>query len=70
MQPALQKQWGLLTNEDLLQIAGDQAKFSGAILQRYGAKKDEVRLWADRWYAKWSGTYVGYKEAEEAKPAS
>jgi uncharacterized protein YjbJ (UPF0337 family) len=70
IQPALQKQWGDLTNEDLVQVAGDQAKFHSAIQRRYGARKDEVRLWADRWYAKWSGSYVGYKEVEAATPAS
>lgn len=62
---ALQKQWGELTDDDLLQIAGDQDKFNGAIQQRYGEMKGEVGKWADRWYAKWSGWYEGY---EEAKP--
>lgn len=64
---ALKRQWGELTDEDLLQIAGDQGKFNGAIQKRYGEKKGDVSKWADRWYAKWSGWYEGY---EEAKPTS
>ena len=70
IQAALQKQWGALTTDDLVRIAGDQGRFNDAVQQRYGARKDEVRLWADRWYAKWSGSYVGYKEIENPTPAS
>ena len=61
----LKKQWGKLTDEDLLDIDGDQNKFNGAIEKRYGETKGEVSKWADRWYAKWIGWYEGY---EEAKP--
>jgi len=64
---ALKKQWGNLTEDDLLQIEGDQDKFHGTIQERYGDTKEEVRKWADRWYARWVGWYEGY---EEPKPAS
>jgi len=61
----LQKQWGNLTDDDLLQIAGDQDKFNGITEKRYGEKKTEVSAWADRWYARWVGWYEGYKEAKQ-----
>ena len=63
----LQKQWVNLTDEDILQIAGDQDKFNGVLHVRYGESKGEVIKWANRWHAKWAGWYEGY---EEAKPAS
>ena len=58
----LKKQWGKLTDEHVSQIQGDQKKFDVAIEKRYGEMNGEVRKWADRWYAKWSGLYVGYQE--------
>lgn len=67
LKAALKKQWGTLTDDDLLQIEGDRNKFNGAIEKRYGEMKGEVTKWADRWYAKWSGWYEGH---EESKPAS
>lgn len=45
----LKKQWGKLTDDDLLQIEGDYDKFMGKIQERYGDKKDEVSRWADQW---------------------
>ena len=36
---ALKKQWGNLTDDDLLQIEGDQDKFNGTIQKRYGTRK-------------------------------
>lgn len=63
----LGKQWDKLTDDDLLQIAGDQKKFHAVIEKRYGETREDVSKWADRWYAKWSGWYEGYVEA---KPAS
>ena len=64
----LQKQWVNLTDEDILQIAGDQDKFNGVLDLRYRDRKLEVSKWADRWYAKWAGWYEGYEEAKQ--PAS
>ncbi len=63
----LKEQWAKLTDEDLLQIDGDQEKFHSAVQARYGASKEEVIKWVNRRYAKWSGWYEGY---EEAKPAT
>jgi uncharacterized protein YjbJ (UPF0337 family) len=64
----LKKRWGNFTDDDLLQIAGDQTTFNSVIVQRYGGMNDEVSKWADRWYAKWSGWYEGYKEQIELNP--
>jgi uncharacterized protein YjbJ (UPF0337 family) len=47
----LKEQWAKLTDEDLLQIDGNQ---------------DEVIQWVNRRYAKWSGWYEGYEEAKTA----
>jgi len=61
---ALKKQWGNLTDDDLLQMEGDQDKFNGTIQKRYGDTKEEVSKWADRWYARWVGWYEGYVESK------
>ncbi|HEV8620275.1 MAG TPA: CsbD family protein [Nitrospiraceae bacterium] len=61
---ALKKQWGKVTDDDLLQIEGDQDKFNGTIQTRYGDMKEEVSKWADRWYARWVGWYEGYEESK------
>ncbi|MGH7227671.1 MAG: CsbD family protein [Nitrospiraceae bacterium] len=61
---ALKKKWGNFTDDDLLQIEGDQDKFNGTIQKRYGDKKEEVSKWANRWYARWSGWYEGYEESK------
>ena len=47
----LKKRWGKLTDDDLLQVEGDQDKFNGAIHKRYGEMKEEVTKWVDQWYA-------------------
>lgn len=60
----LQKQWGAITNEDLLQIADDHGTFKAVLQKRYGEKHADVSQWADRWYAKWSGWYEGYREVK------
>jgi uncharacterized protein YjbJ (UPF0337 family) len=59
---ALKKNWRELTDDDLVLIAGDQQKFSTVVEARYGTMQGEVSKWADRWYAKWTGWYEGYKE--------
>jgi uncharacterized protein YjbJ (UPF0337 family) len=56
----LLEKWGNITAEDLIHIDGDRDKFQGVILARYGEMKEEVREWADRWYAHWAGWYQGY----------
>jgi uncharacterized protein YjbJ (UPF0337 family) len=44
------KQWGKLTDDDLMQVEGDYDKFIGRVQERYGDKKEEVVRWADDWY--------------------
>lgn len=48
----LKKQWGKLTEEDLLQVEGDQDKFNTAIHKRYGEMKELVSRWVDQWHAR------------------
>ena len=47
----VKKQWGKLTDDDLMQVEGDYDKFVGRVQERYGDKKEEVVKWADDWYA-------------------
>lgn len=67
LQGHLQKNWDKFTDDDLHQIGGDLQKFNGANEKRYGATKEEVRRWADLWYARWIGSYTEYYA--EWKPA-
>lgn len=46
----LKRQWGKLTDDDLMQIEGDYDKFIGKVQERYGDQKDAVVNWADTWY--------------------
>jgi len=46
------KQWGKLTDDDLMQVEGDYDKFIGRVQERYGDKKEEVVRWADDWYTR------------------
>jgi uncharacterized protein YjbJ (UPF0337 family) len=46
----VKKQWGKLTDDDLMQVEGDYDKFVGRVQERYGDKKEEVVRWADDWY--------------------
>ena len=47
----VQKQWGKLTNDDLLQAKGDRMILAGKIQERYGITKEEadrqVKAWLD-----------------------
>jgi uncharacterized protein YjbJ (UPF0337 family) len=63
----LQKRWEKITDADLVHIDGDLDTFNGAIAKRYEEMKDEVRRWADLWYARWIGSYIDYYA--EWKPA-
>ena len=65
----LKKHWAEVTDEDIVEIEGDQIKFHAALEKRYGEKGEDVRNWADRWYARWTGQYIGYKEVKVAVPA-
>jgi hypothetical protein len=67
LQQPLKARWSNLTDEDLLTIGGDLGRFNKTLATRYGEMQREVVKWADRRYAKWTGSYEGY---EEAKPAA
>ena len=61
----LKAKWGRITEEDLVDIQGDLAKFGGVLQKRYGEmQKEEVSLWANRRYSHWTGNYMGYKDPE------
>lgn len=62
----LKIQWEKLTEEDLLQIDGNMMKFDGVIDKRYGKQQGEVRTWANRRFAHWSGRYEDYEYAPVA----
>lgn len=48
----LKKQWGKLTDDDLLIIEGNYDKFEGRVQERYGDKREEVKRWTDEWFKK------------------
>jgi len=61
----LKAKWEKITDEDILDIQGDLAKFSGILHKRYGeVQKAEVNTWANRRYSHWTGNYIGYKDPE------
>lgn len=61
----LKVKWDKLTDDDLIEIQGDVAKFGTVVQKRYGdTQKAEVTTWANRRYSTWSGNYVGYKDPE------
>jgi uncharacterized protein YjbJ (UPF0337 family) len=41
--------WGKLTDDDLLQIAGQREKLAGKLQERYGLGKEEVNRQIDEW---------------------
>jgi hypothetical protein len=56
----LEGKWDKITESDLEAIDGNLATFTEVVQKRYGeVDKHEVRIWADRWHAVWSGNYVG-----------
>jgi len=66
LQVPLKEKWEKITEEDLLEIQGDLAKFGGVLQKRYGdAQKQEVNTWANRRYSHWTGNYLGYKDVEK-----
>jgi uncharacterized protein YjbJ (UPF0337 family) len=46
----LKRQWGKFTDDDLTQIEGNYDKFLGKVQERYGAQKDDIAGWADKWF--------------------
>ena len=65
----LKAEWEKITEGDLEEIQGNLATFTDVIQKRYGeANKDDVRIWADRRHAHWSGNYYGYKDPPSSTP--
>jgi hypothetical protein len=65
LQAPLKAKWTNITESDLAEVQGNLATFTDLVHQRYGAEgKDEVKTWADRRHAYWSGNYFGYKDPE------
>ena len=63
----LKAKWDKITEEDLVEIQGDLAKFGGVLQKRYGEmQKEEVNTWANRRYSHWTGNYIGYKDPAPA----
>jgi uncharacterized protein YjbJ (UPF0337 family) len=60
----LKAKWEKITEEDLVEIQGELAKFTNVLQQRYGAQKEEVITWVNRRYSHWTGNYVGYKDPQ------
>ena len=48
----VKKQWGKLTDDDLLIIEGNYDKFEGRVQERYGDQKEDVKRWTDEWFKK------------------
>ena len=61
----LQAKWEKITDEDLLEIEGNLATFSGVLQKRYGELQTEaVSTWANRRYSHWTGNYIGYMDPQ------
>jgi uncharacterized protein YjbJ (UPF0337 family) len=58
----LRAKWEQFTDDDLTQIEGQVDNFNRVTETRYGKKKDEIRSWANRRYAHWTGWYQGYED--------
>ena len=59
----MKAKWDKITDSDLEAIDGDLARFTDIVQKRYGeVEYQEVKTWADRRHAVWSGNYVGYKD--------
>ena len=44
------KQYGKLTDDDLIEIEGDYDKFQGKVQEHYGDQKEAVNKWTDDWH--------------------
>jgi uncharacterized protein YjbJ (UPF0337 family) len=45
----VKKNWGKLTDDELLEINGDREILSGKIQERYGIAKDDANKQIDKW---------------------
>lgn len=46
---AVKKQWGRLTDDDLMEINGDREILAGKIQERYGIAKEKANKQIDEW---------------------
>jgi uncharacterized protein YjbJ (UPF0337 family) len=46
------KQWGRLTNDELMQIDGNRDVLAGKIQEKYGIAQEEAQQQIDEWAAK------------------
>jgi uncharacterized protein YjbJ (UPF0337 family) len=46
----VKKEWGQLTDNDLLEAEGDYVKFLGIVQKRYGDQREQVNRWVEEWY--------------------
>ncbi len=51
MKGSVKKQWGKLTDDDLMQIDGNKDMLIGKLQQRYGYSKAEAEKNYDQWVA-------------------
>lgn len=59
----LRAKWGKITEQDVVEINGDLARFGAVLQKRYDELEGKtVSVWANRRYAHWSGNYIGYKD--------
>jgi uncharacterized protein YjbJ (UPF0337 family) len=52
MQGDAKRQWGKLTDDDLMRIEGNRDKLVGAVQKQYGRSKDEVEREVDEWQSR------------------
>jgi uncharacterized protein YjbJ (UPF0337 family) len=50
VKPKVKEQWGKLTDDDLTVINGKLKLLEATIQKRYGLRKEEVRMFLERWY--------------------
>lgn len=48
----MKKQWGKLTDDELLQIKGEREILAGKLQEKYGIAKDEANKQIDDWAEK------------------
>ena len=63
----LKKQWGKLTDDDLMEADGNYEKFMGIVQKRYGDAKDDVRDWTDDWYSRREQDEIRRREATTSR---
>jgi hypothetical protein len=57
--------WEKIMNEDLFEIQGELAKFSGILQKRYGeVEKEEANNWPNRQILIRTGNDMGYNDPE------